>query len=96
MTEFVRNMLVEQRKRTVGTLMQHIEKNVYPRLPAEERNALRTKVLETIGGYHDLCLDMLKASVSDGSIVNEEAVRLMTVLNTEVRGLRKEMRRGDL
>lgn len=81
MSEFVRNVLVEQRKRLVGTVMSHLEANVYPKLTVTERKELRDKVLTAVGAYHDICLDMLKASVTDGSVVNEEAVRLMAELN---------------
>lgn len=95
MSEFVRNMLIEQRKRAVGGLMQYIEKNVYHRLHPSERDDLRAKVLESIGVYHDLCLDMLKASVSDGSVVNEEAIVAMAELHAEVRALRKDLHRGN-
>lgn len=94
MSDFVRNMMIEQRKRTVGGLMQYMEKNIYPRLHPSERDALRTKVLETVGAYHDVCLDMLKASVNDGSIVNEQAVLAMAELHADVRALRKDLRNG--
>jgi hypothetical protein len=89
--QFVRNMLAEQRKRMVGSLMQHIEAHVYPHLPEAERVELRKKVLSATSAYHDICLDMLKASVNDGSVINDEAVRLLARLNTEVHTLtRKE------
>lgn len=85
--EFVRNMLNEQRKRLVGTLMQHLEAQVYPHLNDRERHDLRKKVLAATSSYHDICLDLLKASVNDGSMVNDEAIRLLARLNTEVRAL---------
>jgi hypothetical protein len=46
---------------------------------------LRDKVLTSTSAYHDVCLDLLKASVNDGSVVNEEAVRLMAELNSNLR-----------
>lgn len=90
--QFVRNMLAEQRKRLVGTLMQHIEAHVYPHLPEREQRELRKKVLSATSTYHDICLDMLKASVSDGAVINEEALRLLERLNAEVHALGKEVR----
>ena len=94
MSDFVRNVLVEQRKRLVGSLMQYLEQNVYHRLPQAEREALRTKVLSSVGSYHDICLDMLKASVDDGPIQNEEALRAIADLHADVRSLRREVRDG--
>lgn len=84
---FVRSLLNEQRKRMVGHLMQHIEAQVYPHLPQQAREELRRKVLAATSTYHDLCLDMLKASVNDGSVINDEAARLLAKLNTEVHQL---------
>lgn len=88
--QFVRNLLAEQRKRLVGTLMQHIEVNVYPHLPEPERRELRKKVLAATSTYHDICLDMVKASVSDGSVVNDEALAMLARINAEVHALRRE------
>ena len=84
MSEFVRNVLNEQRKRMLGSIMQYVEREVYPKLSPREQKALREKVLNATGAYHDMCLDLLKASVSDGSVVNEEAIRLMAELNTRL------------
>lgn len=82
--QFVRNMLAEQRKRMVGTLMQHIEREVYPHLDPSSQVRLRKVVLSSTSAYHDMCLDMLKASVSDGTVINDEAARLLARLNNEV------------
>lgn len=68
---FVKNLLAESRKRMVGSLMSYLEINVYPVLSHQEQQDLRTKVLNSVGAYHDACLDMIKASVNDGSITNE-------------------------
>lgn len=84
--QFVRNLLIEQRRRTVGTLMTHIEEKVYPRLPAAERQALRERVLSSVNAYHDVCLDILKSSVNDGSVVNEEALTLLAEIHNRVVG----------
>lgn len=84
--QFVKNLLIEQRRRTVGSLMGHIEEKVYPRLPAHERKDLRDKVLQTVNAYHDVCLDVLKSSVNDGSVVNEEAIRLLAEIHGHVVG----------
>lgn len=82
--EFVRNLAVEQRKRLVGSLMEHLERNVYPVLSPDQRTALRQKVLQSVGAYHDFILDVLKASVSDGSVTNEHALELLAEINKKL------------
>ena len=83
---FVKNLLIEQRRRTVGALMGHIEEKVYSRLTPPERKELRDKVLQTVNAYHDICLDILKSSVNDGSVVNEQALELLAEIHTRVVG----------
>lgn len=85
MSEFARQLAVEQRKRLVGSLMDHLEKRIYPLIPQEERNALRTKVMQSVGSYHDFMLDVLKASVSDGMTGNDEALNLLQQIHAAVR-----------
>lgn len=87
MSTFAKNMLTEQRKRLVGSLMGHIETHVYPHLPVHEREELRKKVLTSTSQYHDVCLDMIKASVVDGSVVNDEALRLLSKIHRQVSNL---------
>jgi hypothetical protein len=82
--EFVRNLAVEQRKRLVGSLMEHLERNVYPVLTPEQRTAVRQKVLSSVGAYHDFMLDVLKASVSDGSVTNDVALELLEQINRKL------------
>lgn len=91
MSEFARQLAVEQRKRLVGSLMDHIEKRVYPHIPVDERNALRTKVMQSVGAYHDFILDVLKASVSDGMVGNDEALALLQQIHASQQQLRRDM-----
>lgn len=82
---FAKRMLIEQRRRMVGALMQHIEDEVYPHLPEPEQAALRRKVLASVGQYHDVCLDILKAATSSDMVVNDEALRMITAMHADVR-----------
>lgn len=84
MSRFVRNLLNEQRKRLVGAIMQHLEQNVFDRLAPAEREEVRRKVLSAASQYHDVCLDMLKASVNDGTEINEEALALLAQINRKI------------
>lgn len=83
-SEFVRNLLIEQRKRVVSSVMTHLERNVFPKLSEAEQRATRDKVLAAIGVYHDTCLDVLKASVNDGSVINEQALELISEIHRKV------------
>jgi hypothetical protein len=84
---FLKNLLVESRKRVVGSLMSYMEQNVYSSLDKQQQEELRQKVLNAVGAYHDTCLDMLKASVNDGSVSNEFLLEAIYDLHDEVKGL---------
>ena len=88
--QFARNVLNEQRRRLVGNLMQYLEANVYTHLSEHEQRELRKRVLTAVGAYHDVCLDMLKASIDDGSVVNEEALHLLARVSNQLDALRGE------
>lgn len=81
---FVRNLLIEQRGRVVSSVMTYIEAEVFPVLRPEQRKALRTKMLSSIGAYHDVCLDILKASINDGTVTNERVLELLQQIHQEV------------
>lgn len=83
--EFIRRMLLNQRKRVVGSIMNHAESAFWEKLTPQERTAFRQIVLQSVGAYHDTCLDMVKSSVDDGSlIVNEEAMRMIEDIHRTV------------
>jgi len=83
--DFVRGLLAEQRKRAVGSILSHCEQSPWwHRLSVEEQRALREKVLSSLGQYHDVVLDSLKASIGTGTIVNDEAIRLIVDTHDKV------------
>jgi hypothetical protein len=88
--EFAKNLLNEQRRRMVGSLMSYIEHNIYPVLSPEERTELRSKVLASTSAYHDVCLDMLKASVADGTTLNDEALQLIHGMRADLKAMRRD------
>ena len=81
---FAKRVLTEQRRRCVGSLMSHIEQQVYPHLDERALRELRAKVLGTVNAYHELCLDMVSASINEGTVINEEAVRMIARIHGEV------------
>lgn len=85
--EFVRNMLIEQRKRLSASVLSYCEQHVYKSLEPRQQRDLREKVLTAVGAYHDVCLDMLKATVNDGSIPNEDLIQAIADLHTDVRAI---------
>jgi len=93
--QFARNMLNEQRRRLIGNVMTYIEANVYRHLNADEQRELRRRILTAVGAYHDVCIDMLKASIDDGSMVNEDALKLMSRLSQQMENLRTELVDAD-
>lgn len=94
--QFARNVLNEQRRRLIGNLMQYLEANVYAHLNEYEQRELRKRVLTAVGAYHDVCLDMLKASINDGTMVNEDAQRLMATLSQQMDALRRDLSHGHV
>jgi len=84
-SDFVRNLLIEQRKRVISSILTHAERNMFEGMSLPQQRAFREKVLASVGAYHDTCLDILKASVNDGSVVNAEALELLRDIHTQVR-----------
>lgn len=68
---FVTNLLRERRQRLVGSIMQAAERELFPSVSEAKQKAFRTKVLEAVGSYHDVALDCMRATVSDGSVQND-------------------------
>ncbi len=94
-SQFARNLAVEQRRRLVGAIMEHFEKKVAPTIPIGARNQVaqqfRDKVMAAVGQYHDVVLDMLKSTIEDGSVVNEEALALLRDLGASLGALREDV-----
>jgi hypothetical protein len=91
-SDFVKNLLIEQRKRLLGTVLGHVDRELASSLTPRQKADLRDKVMAAVGVYHDTCLDMLKASVDDGIIPNAELLSVLESLHSDVKGLSSEMR----
>jgi hypothetical protein len=89
-SQFIRNLMGETRKRAIGTLMTFIEKEIYPSLNARQQRDLRQRVLASITQYHDVTLDVLRSSVTDGSAVNDEALTVLARMDANLRTLARE------
>lgn len=93
--DYATRVAIEQRRRLVGSIMAYVERELYPGMLPDARTALRSKVLQSVGVYHDFVLDCLKAMLepADGSVPNEAVIEALGDLATEVRMLR-ELREG--
>lgn len=85
MSTFVKNLLGENRKRLLGSLMSYLETEVYPHLTEDQRTDLRAKVLQSVGNYHDSCLDLIKASINDGSVQNELVLEAIANMHRDLK-----------
>jgi predicted dinucleotide-utilizing enzyme len=85
----MQDLLALQRRRLVGTIMRHLETEVYPHLEPAARQAVRQKVLQAVSAYHDVVLDVLGATSKGEEIQN----RLVEVLEGVERHLQLPGRR---
>lgn len=79
----------EQRKRLVGAILGHAEREFYADLTDEQQKAFRAKVLTSASSFSDFVIDVVRG-VSQGSWVNDEAMRLLAEINTQVRNIARE------
>lgn len=79
------NLLNEKRKRIVATVMGAIEAEV--ELSPLVRRDLRAKVIAAINQYHDGALDLVKACVDEGSMINDEALVVLARMDSSLRRL---------
>lgn len=70
----VRDFLKARRDRALGTILGNAEKDLWPKLTREEREAFRKVVMDALNSYHDSVLDLVKAE--DGTR-NEEVLVLL-------------------
>lgn len=82
--DLARKLAIEQRKRLTAAIMEHLEAAAYPHLDQPQRTEMRTKVLDSIGRYHDFVLDVIKVGRSD-AIRNDESLRLLRTIHNDLR-----------
>jgi len=92
--QFIRNLMGEQRKRALGSVMTYVEREVYPHLSESQQKALRHRIVSALTQYHDTALDVLKSAVDDGGVVNQEALAALTRMDANLSTLAKQVGRG--
>jgi hypothetical protein len=94
MSDMVRKLATEQRKRLVASVLNHCEQaDWWRKLSAAEQRALREKTISSIGVYHDFILDLIK--VSDDGVRNEDAITLITQVHQSQRRLEARVAAAD-
>lgn len=90
-SDIIRRLAVEQRKRLVASVMQHLETEVFPHLSEAQARATRDKVVGSVNAYHDFILDVLKVNRED-SVRNEESLRLIRQVHSSQQRLEHQLR----
>lgn len=77
-------VVTEQRKRCLASILGAAETSSWwPRLSRDEQQAYRTKVIEALGVFYDLCRDVIKVTDEDG-LRNDHAVELIERIHTAI------------
>ena len=76
----------EQRKRLVGAILGHAEREIYADLTEEQQRAFRAKVLTSASVFSDFVIDVVRG-ISQGMYVNEDAMRMLAEINAQVRNI---------
>lgn len=85
MADEVRELIIQQRGRCVAGILQLSEQTFYEKLTPAERKVFRQKVLDSIGTYHDLVLDVLKVQ-RKSNVINEEVIPLLRQIHANTEG----------
>lgn len=82
--DVVVQLVAAQRRRLIAAVMGELEERAYPHLSLDEQQALRRKVLQSVGSFSDFVIDVLRSSQSSSWQVNEEALRVLHEINSKV------------
>lgn len=89
MSDMMKRLISEQRKRVVGGILYHAEESSWwAKLTPVEQKTFRDKVLSSVGAFYDIVLDVIK--VNDGEIVNEHALALIEQIHDSQRRLERK------
>lgn len=91
----VRDFLNNRRNRAVGSILGYVEREIFPKLSAQEQRELRLSVLDALNSYHDSVLDLVKAEDGVRNDVVVEAIRrLEERITAQQRAVRASARLG--
>lgn len=89
----VRDFLKNRRDRALGTILGHVEREIWPKLDKAERDAVRRVVLDALNGYHDSVLDLVK---SEDGARNDEIIELLERMDRRWRTSQDPSRRAGV
>jgi hypothetical protein len=78
----VRDFLKRRRDRAVGSILGFAERELFRDLSTEQREKLRSVVLDALNGYHDSVLDLVKAE--DG-VRNDVVIEILERIEREMK-----------
>jgi hypothetical protein len=77
----VRDFLKRRRDRAVGSILGYAEREIFDALTIQQRESLRRVVLDSLNGYHDSVLDLVKAE--DG-VRNDVVIEMLERLERKM------------
>lgn len=80
-----RTFLKARRDRALGSVLGYAEREIFPVLTPQQRQAFRSVVIDSLNSYHDSVLDLVKADT--GSMRNERVIELLERLDTHLSGV---------
>lgn len=86
MADPVVTIVGEQRRRLVGAILGHAEREFYADLTPVQQQAFRAKVLASVGSFGDFVIDVVRG-ISQGSYVNDEVIKMFAEINSQLRNM---------
>ena len=81
----IRDFLKARRDRALGSILGFAERELWPSLTPQQRQAFRATTIDALNGYHDSVLDLVKAE--NGQVVrNDEVLAVLQRLEGAVLG----------
>lgn len=71
----VKNFLKARRDRALGSILGYAEREIFPKLTADEKQKFRQIVLDSLNSYHDSALDLFKSEVD--TVHNDRLIELL-------------------
>lgn len=78
----IRDFLKARRDRALGSIMGHLERELFDDLTRAEQQAIRNVVLDALNSYHDSVLDLMKAD--SGTLRNDELIGFLSRIEAAV------------
>lgn len=81
---YAKNLLSTRGRRSIATLLTWMEANVWPEIEADLQAEARSKIMQVMGEYQDLAMDMV---ASETGVINDYWVDEIDKLHRAIRSL---------